>query len=67
MLQYAALALVSVKLYTLRFSVAVMIKYICISTCEVVWIVQAVCAVCCVLRVWLAWYSCILQLCKLYQ
>ena len=54
------------RLYTSRFSVAVMIKYICISMCEVMWLFK-LCVLCCVLRVWLVWCSCMLQLYRLHQ
>ena len=54
MLQYIMLTLVSVQLYTLLFPVAVMITYICISMCEVMWLFKLF-VLCCVLRVWLVW------------
>jgi hypothetical protein len=40
--------------------------YICISMCEVMWLFK-LCVLCCVLRVWLVWCSCMLQLYRLHQ
>ena len=66
MLQYIMLALFSVKLYTVRSSIVVMIIYVCISMYEVMWLFKLY-ILCCVLRVCLEWYSCILPLCQLLQ